>query len=311
MNHVIWTEKYRPHTIQECILPVDLKTTFQEIVNSGVVQNMILSGKAGAGKTTIARAMCEELDISHTVINASLKGNIDTLRTDILEFVTTMSFEGGRKVVILDEADHLNPVSTQPALRNFIEEYAINASFIFTCNYPNKIIPELHSRASIVDFKIPKDEKVELQKQYHKRLRLILDTEGVPYDPAVLAQVVVKYWPDMRRTINELQKYATRGRIDDGILAEIKDAPMADVLKALKEGNFKAMREWCALHNEGDSVRIMRKVYDCLYEVFKKDCVPDVVMMIGNYQYQAAFVQDHEIHLAAFLTELGQVAKFL
>jgi DNA polymerase III delta prime subunit len=256
-----------------------LRKPFQEVVNSGVVQNMIFAGKAGAGKTTVAKAICEELDISYTVIPASLKGNIDTLRTEILEFVSTMSFSGDRKVVILDEADGLNPISTQPALRTFIEEYAINASFIFTCNHPNKIIPELHSRAPVIDFKIGKDEQVDLQRQYHKRLRWILDVENMPYDPAVLAQLIVKFWPDMRRTINDLQIYSLRGSIDEGILAQIKDVPMAALLKALKEGNFKEMRDWCALNNEGDSVRIMRKIYDCMYEVFQKECVPDIVLL--------------------------------
>ena len=311
MEHVIWVEKYRPHTIESCILPPHLKTTFQEIVNSGVVTNMIFAGKAGVGKTTVARAICDELDISYLLIPASEQGNIDTLRTDVREFASTISFGGGRKVVIFDEADYLNANSTQPALRNFVEEFAINTSFIYTCNHPNRIIPELHSRSSVIEFKISNEDTAEMRKQFLKRLRSILEVEGVPYDPKVVAQLILKHWPDMRRVINELQRYAKQGKIDAGILEQVKDAPLADLLKSLKEGDFQTMRVWCALHHDNDSVRVMRKIYDGLYDIFAKDSIPDVVLLIGNYQYQAAFVQDHEIHLTAFLTELVQVAKFL
>ena len=311
MRQVIWVEKYRPHTIADCILPAALKATFQGIIDSKVVLNMILSGKAGVGKTTVARAICEELDISYIIINASENGNIDTLRTEIREFSSTQSFSGDRKVVILDEADHLNANSTQPALRSFIEEFAGNTSFIFTCNHPNRIIPELHSRAPIIEFAISKAEKDDMMKQFLKRLRAILDAEEVPYEPKVLAQMIFKHWPDMRRVINELQRYAKQGQIDAGIMEQIKDAPIADLYAALKARDFKTMRVWCAIHNDNDSVRVMRKVYDTMYEVFDKECIPDIVLLIGNYQYQAAFVQDHEVHLAAFLTELMQIAKFV
>lgn len=311
MEHVIWVEKYRPHTIKDCILPAALKTTFQEIVDSGVVMNMILAGKAGCGKTTVARAICEELDISYIVINASENGNIDTLRTEIREFSSTRSFSGLRKVVILDEADYLNANSTQPALRSFLEEFAANVSFIFTCNHPNRIIPELHSRAPIIKFSISKDEQKEMMGQFLKRLRAILDAEQIPYDPKILAQMIMKHWPDMRRVINELQRYSKQGSIDAGIMEQIKDAPTADLYVALKSRDFKTMRIWCAANNDNDSVRVMRKVYDNMYEVFDKECIPDIVLLIGNYQYQAAFVQDHEVHLAAFLTELMQMAKFV
>lgn len=310
MQQVLWVEKYRPHNIADCILPAALKTTFQEIVDSGVVLNMIFAGKAGGGKTTVARAICEELDISYLLIPASESGTIDTLRTDIREFVSTRSFDGTRKVVILDEADYLTN-ATQPALRSFIEEFAGNAAFILTCNHPNRIIPELHSRAPVIEFMIPKDEKNDLQKQFLKRLRLILDTEEIAYEPQVLAQLIVKYWPDMRRVINELQKYSKQvKRIDSGIMELVKDAPVADLYKALKARDFKTMREWCAVHNDNDSVKTMRRVYDAMYDVFERESIPDVVLLIGSAQYQAAFVQDHEIHLAAFLTELMQIAKF-
>jgi DNA polymerase III delta prime subunit len=311
MQNQIWVEKYRPHTIGDCILPPVLKATFQGIVDSGVVTNMILSGKAGVGKTTVARAICDELEISSLLIPASEQGNIDTLRTDVREFASTMSFGGTRKVVIFDEADYLNANSTQPALRNFIEEFSLNTSFIFTCNHPNRIIPEIHSRAPVIEFKITKNDQNEMRKLFLKRLRAILEAEGIPYEPQVLAQLIMKFWPDMRRIINELQTYSKQGKIDEGVLEQVKDAPMSELYKALKDGNFKAMREWCAVYNDNDSVRVMRKIYDALYEVFDKDCIPDVVLLIGNYQYQAAFVQDHEIHLTAFLTELVQVSKFL
>lgn len=311
IEHVVWVEKYRPHTIEDCILSAALRSTFGKIVEGGVIDtNMILSGKHGIGKTTVARALCDEMQISSYLINASEKGNIDTLRTEIRDFAGTISFDSDRKVVILDEADYLNPNSTQPALRNFIEEFAINCTFIFTCNHPNRIIPELHSRAPVIEFKLTKEDTTEMRKQFLKRLRFILDTENVEYDPKVLAQLIMKFWPDMRRVINELQIAAKQGKIDERILEQIKDAPMADLYGFLKERDFKSMRQWCALHNDNDSVNVMRKIYDAMYEVFDKNTIPDIVLLIGNYQYQAAFVRDHEIHLTAFLTELMQLAKF-
>jgi len=312
MEHVIWVEKYRPHRIEDCILPSYLKTSFQEIVNGGVVDyNMILSGKHGLGKTTVARAMCEQMGIDHLPINASEKGNIDTLRTEIKEFAAAQGFDGRRKVVILDEADYLNPNSTQPALRNFIETFAPNCSFVFTCNHPNRIIPELHSRAPIIEFKIPPAEKETLMAQYMKRIRYILDTENIPYEPKVVAQLILKFWPDMRRCINELQKFSKQGRIDERILEEIRDIPIQELFNALKARDFKTVRTWCAVNHENDSVKVMRRIYDGMYTVFDKESIPDVVLLIGSYQYQAAFVQDHEVHLTAFLTELMQNVKFI
>jgi DNA polymerase III delta prime subunit len=310
MKQVLWVELYRPHTIADCILPPALKTTFQEIVNSGVILNMILSGKAGVGKTSVARAICDELDISYLIINSSERGNIDTIRTEVREFASTQSFTGDRKAIIFDEFDYANANSTQPALRSFIEEFAVNTSFIFTCNHPNRIIPELHSRAPVIEFHISKDDKADMQKQFLKRLRVILDTEQIPYEPQVLAQLILKHWPDMRRTINELQRYSKQGKIDAGIMEQIKDAPVGDLYKAIKDRDFRTMRTWCALHNDNDSVRVMRRIYDGMYDIFDRETIPDIVLLIGNYQYQAAFVSDHEVHLCAFLTELMQIAKF-
>ena len=313
-EQVIWVEKYRPHTISDCILPEGIKTTFEQIVHQGVIPNMILTGKAGGGKTTAAKAICAQVGAECIMINASENGNIDTLRNEIREFASTESFlrdlddDGNtsikRKVVILDEADHLNPNSTQPALRSFIEEFASNVSFIFTCNSLSKIITPLHSRTSVIEYTIPNTEKAALQKAFYGRLKYILDTEEVEFDPNVVRALVVKFWPDFRRTINELQRYSLSGKIDEGILSQVRDVPMSELIKALKEQDFQMVRKWCAVHHDSDSVKIIRKLYDALYEVFKKESIPDVVIMMGRYQYQAAFVNDHELHLVAFLTEL-------
>lgn len=310
----IWVERYRPHKISDCILPEAIKETFEQIVRQGVIPNLILTGKAGGGKTTAALAICEELGIEHILINASENGNIDTLRTEIREFASTESFLHAldasgentgrkRKVVILDEADHLNPNSTQPALRAFIEEFASNVSFIFTCNALSKIITYLHSRTAVIEYAIPSVEKEALAKQFFKRLSYILDTEGIEYDKKVIMALTFKFWPDFRRTINELQRYALAGKIDESILSQVRDVPMSELIKALKAKDFHAMRKWCAVHNS-NSVEIIRKLYDALFDVFVKNQVPDVVILMARYQYQAAFVDDHELHLVAFLTEL-------
>jgi DNA polymerase III delta prime subunit len=304
MENVIWVEKYRPHRISDCILPDAIKNTFQQIVATGVIPNMILTGRPGTGKTTAAMAMCDELGVEFILINASENGNIDTLRTTIREFASSMSFSGERKVVILDEADHLNPQSTQPALRGFIEEFAANVSFIFTCNTLSKIIEALHSRTSIIEYVIPLAEKEAMAKQFMKRLRLILDTEAVEFEPKVLAALIMKWWPDFRRIINELQRHSLNGKIDESILSQVRDVPMAELIKAIKADDFVTVRKWCAAHFDADCVKVMRKIYDVLYDIFIPTAIPDAVVLIGTYQYRAAFVQDQELHLAAFLTEL-------
>jgi DNA polymerase III delta prime subunit len=315
-NIPIWVEKYRPRKIEDCILPERLKTTFSEIVAQGIVPNMILTGKPGMGKTTAAMAMCDELDLDWILINSSLKGNIDTLRSEITEFASVRSFDGGRRVVILDEADGLNPNSTQPALRPFIEEFAANVSFIFTCNNLAKIIPPLHGRTSIIEYAIPQSESANLFGQFYKRLKMILDTEGIQYDPetikTTLGKLILKYWPDMRRTINELQTYSMKGTVDIGIIEQVQDAPLEELMIAMKGNDFKTMRKWCATHADADSIKVMRKVYDELYNLFEPACIPNIVLLVGDYQYRAAFAQDQEMHLAAFLTNVmleSQVKK--
>lgn len=304
MEHVILVEKYRPHRIADCILPDTIKNFFQQIVNTGIVPNMILTGKPGTGKTTAAMAMCDELQYEYILINASENGNIDTLRTEIRQFASAMSFTGDRKVVILDEADHLNPQSTQPALRGFIEEFASNVSFIFTCNTLSKLLEALHSRVSVIEYTIPAAEKEVMAKQMLKRLKVILDTEGVEYEPKVLAALIMKFWPDFRRTINELQRHVISGKIDESILSQVRDVPMAELIKAVRSDDFPAVRKWCAAHFDADAAKVIRKVYDALYEIFMPQSIPDAVVLCGTYLYRSAFVQDQELHLAAFLTEL-------
>ncbi len=304
----IWAERYRPSTIADCILPEKMKATFEEIVSQGVVPNMILTGEPGGGKTTTARAICDQLDIDYILINSSENGNIDTLRTEIREFASSRSFDGARRVIILDEADGLNPQSTQPALRPFIEEFAANASFIMTCNNLSKIITPLHGRTSIIEYKIPAAEKPNLIAQFYKRLKMIVDTEGIEYDPEnirqILGTLIMKFWPDMRRTINELQRYSLSGTIDAGILDQVRDAPLAELISAIKDGDFKKMRNWCAVHADSDSVKIIRKIYDSMYEIFDPKYVPALVLFASEYQYKAAFAQDQEINLVAFLTQV-------
>ena len=307
---VLWVERYRPRKIADCILPEGIKTTFQQIVEQGVVPNLILSGKAGTGKTTAAMAMADELGIEVLFLNASENGNIDTLRTVVRDFASTKSFISDRKVVILDEADHLNPTSTQPALRGFLEEFASNVSFIFTCNTLSKIIQPLHGRCSVIEYVIPNGEQQSMARLFLRRLQFILDQENVEYEPKVVAALILRWFPDFRRTINELQRYAIAGRIDEGILSQVRDVPMAELIKALRSDDFTAVRKWCAAHHDADSVRVLRKIFDAAYEILEPQSIPEVVVLIGKYQYQAAFVQDQEMHLAAFLTEVMFNARF-
>ena len=298
----LWCEEYRPRTIEDCILPSGLKEYFTGIVKKGEMQNLLLSGPAGTGKTTVARALCEELNSDYIVINGSEESGIDVLRTKIKQFASTVSFTGNTKVVILDEADYLNPNSTQPALRGFIEEFSNNCRFIFTCNFKNRIIQPLHSRCAVVDFKLPKDEKVKIAIDFHRRMLAILQKEGIAVDQKVLAKVVEKHFPDFRRTINELQRYATSGVIDEGILVSMSDASMQDLIEAVKEKDWKKMRAWVVSNLDNDPSSIFRKIYDTL--IPRTNQVPQLVLTLAEYQYKSAFVADQEINLVACLTEI-------
>lgn len=304
LEEFLWVEKYRPMTIRDTILPDNLKQTFQEFVNQGNIPNLLLSGSAGCGKTTVARAMLEELGCDYIVINGSLNGNIDTLRNEIMQFASSVSLMGGRKYVILDEADYLNPNSTQPALRNFMEEFSKNCGFILTCNFKNRIIEPLHSRCSVVDFKIKKTDLPALASQMMKRLCYILDTESVVYDKPVLVELIKKHYPDWRRVINELQRYSATGRIDSGLLANITETSLKSLVGNLKDKDFTSMRKWVADNIDSDSTAIFRTLYDSASQFVTKNTVPNLVMIISKYQYQAAFVADHEINLTACLTEM-------
>jgi len=309
MQEFLWVEKYRPKTIEDTILPADLKTTFQQFVDQQNIPNLILSGTAGVGKTTVARAMLEQLGCDYIVINGSMNGNIDTLRNEILNFASTISFSGGRKYVILDEADYLNANSTQPALRNFMEEFSANCGFILTCNFKNRIIEPLHSRCSVVDFKISKKDMSKLAAEFFKRVQTILSTENVEYDKAVVAEVIKKHFPDWRRVLNELQRYAATGKIDSGILSNIQETSLKELLVLIKDKNFTAVRKWVAETSENTD-DVFRKLYDICAEHFTPAYIPALVLTIAKYQYQAAFAADHEVNLAACLAEIMIECEF-
>jgi DNA polymerase III delta prime subunit len=306
----LWVEKYRPKTIQDTVLPAELKETFQQFVNDKVVPNLLLSGRAGTGKTTVARAMLEELGCDYIIINGSMNGNIDTLRNDISSFASSVSLSGGRKYVILDEADYLNANSTQPALRNFMEEFSRNCGFILTCNFKNKIIEPLHSRCSVIEFKIPTKDKPKLAAQFYRRVIDILSSENVTADSKVVAAVVEKHFPDFRRTLNELQRYGATGSIDTGILANVQDISVKELVGYMKTKDFTNVRKWVGENLDTDPVTLFRKFYDSSVEYFKGSAIPQLVLLIAEYQYKQAFVADGEINVVAFLTEVMVECEF-
>jgi DNA polymerase III delta prime subunit len=309
MNHLLWVERYRPQTVSDCILPERLKTVFQEYVNQKQIPNLLLSGGAGVGKTTVAKAMCNEIGCDYMVINGSDESGIDVFRTKIKNYASSMSLSGGRKVIIIDEADYLNPNSTQPALRNAIEEFASNCSFIFTCNYKTRIIEPLHSRCAVIDFGLQNGEKAQMASAFFKRIEYILDSEKVDYDKKVIAELVKKHFPDFRRVINELQRYSQLGKIDVGILSQIGDISITQIVKHLKEKDFASVRKWAAT-TEIDNATFFRKLYDSLYDIIKPQSIPQVVIILADYQYKQAFVADAEINLVACLTEIMANAEF-
>jgi DNA polymerase III delta prime subunit len=311
MNESLWVEKYRPKTIAECILPESYKTTFQEYVNKGEIPHLLLCGSAGVGKTTVAKALCNEIGCDFLMINGSDESGIDTFRTKIKNYASAVSLTGGKKVIIIDEADYLNANSTQPAMRAAMEEFAHNCTFIMTCNYKNRIIEPLHSRCAVVEFKLKNADKPVVAKQFMQRINFILKEEGVTFDKQVVAEVIKKYFPDFRRTINELQRYSASGSIDSGILSAVADVSLSGLVKALKDQNFTEMRKWVAENGGDDPVRMYRRIYDALYEMMDKSTIPNAVLILAKYQYQAAFVADQELNLTACFTEMLVECKFV
>lgn len=304
----LWVERYRPRTLADCILPADQKQIFQEMVSKGEIQNMLLCGGAGMGKTTIARALCEELQTDYIIINGSEESGIDVLRTKIKQFASTVSFSGKPKVVILDEADYLNPNSTQPALRAFMEEFSSNCRFIFTCNFKNRIIPPLHSRTAVIEFKLPKSEKPKIAAAFFRRVLDIIAHENVEADGKVIAKVIEKHFPDYRRILNELQRYSASGKIDEGILVNMGEINMQELVAALKDKDWKKMRTWVVNNIDNDPQTLFRKFYDTLSDSVVQ--VPQLVLLLADYQYKAAFCADQEINLVACLTEIMASVEF-
>jgi len=311
LEEMLFTEKYRPRTVDDTILPPRLKKIFSSMVAEKSVPNLLLTGLPGVGKTTVAKALLEELGYDYVIINGSMEGNIDTLRNDIKTFASTVSMNGGRKYVILDEADFLNPNSFQPALRNFIETFSKNCGFILTCNYPNRILKEIKSRCSEIDFSIRDDEKNGILSKMLKRSIFILDQEGIDYDKEVLAQVITRHYPDMRKTLNELQQYSTIGKIDSGILHNATAEFISELLPLMKQKNFTAVRKWVGENQHIPPHEMFKTFYDQASKVVKPPSIPILVVLLGKYQYQAAFVVDQEINMASFLAELMASVEYV
>jgi len=307
----LFVEKYRPQTIEDTILPERLKKTFKEFVNQGEIPNLMLCGSAGIGKTTVAKALCNELGADFIVINGSDEGRlIDTLRTKIKNFASTMSLSGGPKVVILDEADYISAESVQPALRNFIEEFSSNCRFIFTCNYKNRIIAPLHSRTTVIDFALSPSDKQKLAGIFHKRIMEICEIENIKYDEKVLVELVIKFFPDFRRCINEVQRYGVGGVIDSGLLATLSEEKLKPLIQTLKNKNWSAMRKWVGQNSDNDFNTLYRKVFDALEVSLEPSSIPASVLIIADYQHKSAFAMDSEINFVACLTELMSECKF-
>ena len=309
MEHLLWTEKYRPQTIEDCILPKRLKEVFQQYASQKQIPNLLLTGSAGVGKTTVAKALCQEAGCDYLVINGSDESGIDTFRVKIKNYASSMSFTGGRKVIIIDEADYLNPNSTQPALRSAIEEFASNCSFIFTCNYKNRIIEPLHSRMAVIEFGLKNGEKMKMATEFLKKTEFILQTEKIEFDKRVVAELVTKHFPDFRRVINELQRYSQLGKIDVGVLAQVADVSITEIVKYIKDKDFGAVRKWVAT-NEIDPTTFFRKLYDNLYDFLKPHSIPQVILILADYQYKQAFVVDQEINTVACLIQIMAEGDF-
>ena len=310
MNEILWVEKYRPSTINDAILPSELKQTFQQFVDNQHCPNLLLSGSAGCGKTTVAKAMLEQLGCTYMMINGSEESGIDVLRNKIKNFASTVSMDGNRKYVILDEADYLNPQSTQPALRGFIEEFSKNCGFILTCNFRNRIIEPLHSRCSTIEFRIPADQKPNLAMDFMTRCETILDEQNIKYDKKVIRTLISKFFPDWRRVLNELQRYSASGEIDAGILVNLSEDSVKELMSFLKEKDFTKVRRWIVNNLDNDPSRIFRRLYDSLYNHLTPNSIPATVVILADYSYKSAFVADQEINLLACMTEIMSQVKF-
>ena len=311
-DEFLWVEKYRPKTIEECILPESTKKTFLDFLDKGEVPNLLLAGPAGCGKTTVAKALCNQLGVDVYVINGSDEGRfLDTVRNNAKNFASTVSLssDAKHKVIIIDEADNTTP-DVQLLLRASIEEFSSNCRFIFTCNYKNKIIEPLHSRCAVIEFSVNAKQKPQLQSEFFKRLNGILDTERIQSDKKVLLELINKHFPDWRRILNECQRYSVGGKIDSGILAHFSDVKVNDLVKNLKEKNFPEVRKWCVNNLDNDPTVLLRRIYDSLYESLVSSTIPAAVLIIAKYQYQIAFVADQEINLLACLTEIMVECEF-
>ena len=307
----LWVEKYRPQKIDDCILPESLKKTFKDYVAQGELPHFLLCGTAGVGKTTIAKALCNEIGAEYVILNGSdTGGHIDTLRTTIKGFATSVSLTDAKKVIILDEADYLQANSTQPALRNYMEEFSANCRFIFTANYKNRIIEPIHSRCAVIEFKIDTKEKQEIAAAFFKRATAILKQENIEFDPKVVAELITKHFPDYRRILNEMQRYSVSGKIDSGILVNMSEESFKGLIKLMKDKDFTEVRKWVAKNSDADTTALFRELYDTASVNMDVNSIPPMVLILADYQYKAAFVADHELNIMAALTEIMAQCKF-
>lgn len=307
----LWVEKYRPQKIDDCILPESLKKTFKDYVAQGELPHFLLCGTAGVGKTTIAKALCNEIGAEYVILNGSdTGGHIDTLRTTIKGFATSVSLTDAKKVIILDEADYLQANSTQPALRNYMEEFSANCRFIFTANYKNRIIEPIHSRCAVIEFKIDSKEKQEIAASFFKRATAILKQENIEFDPKVVAELITKHFPDYRRILNEMQRYSVSGKIDSGILVNMSEESFKGLIKLMKDKDFTEVRKWVAKNSDADTTALFRELYDNASVNMDVNSIPPMVLILADYQYKAAFVADHELNIMAALTEIMAQCKF-
>ena len=309
-DQFLWVEKYRPQKIDDCVLPESLKETFKQYVSQGELPHFLLSGTAGIGKTTVAKALCNEINADYIMINGSEESGIDTLRTKIKGFASTVSLTDSPKIIIIDEADYLQANSTQPALRSFIEEFSANCRFIFTCNFKNRILEAIHSRCACIDFKIDAKDKQVLLGQFFKRASQILKQENVEFDQKVVAELITKHFPDYRRVLNELQRYSVSGKIDSGILVNMSQESFKDLIKLMKEKDFTNVRKWVGKNSDSDTVALFRELYDTSVTYMVAESIPSLVLVLADYQYKAAFVADHELNIMAALTEIMANCKF-